>query len=125
MFTSRYSPFIFIVEATSDLIAFKTSRNFLYFQMHLIVNGKRVKKKKTSVRKCIDNSNPTWNEAFTFNLSQSHIQNSAFEVNSRSVFNSIFILSKNFESIIFHFIRFIWFRRVVNQKILVVVVLDH
>lgn len=47
--------------------------------MHLIVNGKRVKKKKTSVRKCND-SNPTWNEAFTFNLSQSNLQNAAIEV---------------------------------------------
>lgn len=55
---------------------------FLHFQMHLIVNGKRVKKKKTSVRKINDTVEPTWNEAFTFNLSQSNMPNAAIEVGS-------------------------------------------
>lgn len=51
-----------------------------HLQMHLIVNGKRVKKKKTSVRKYNGNVEPTWNEAFTFNLSQSNMPHAAIEV---------------------------------------------
>lgn len=48
--------------------------------MYLIVNGKRMKKKKSSPGKSGDPSNPIWNEAFTFNLSQSNLQNAALEV---------------------------------------------
>lgn len=49
-------------------------------QMYLIVNGKRVKKKKSSLGKSGDPKNPVWNEAFTFNFSQSNLQNAALEV---------------------------------------------
>lgn len=48
--------------------------------MYLIVNGKRVKKKKSSLGKSGDPKNPIWNEAFTFNFSQSNLQNAALEV---------------------------------------------
>lgn len=48
--------------------------------MYLIVNGKRVKKKKSSLGKSGDPKNPVWNEAFTFNFSQSNLQNAALEV---------------------------------------------
>lgn len=46
----------------------------------MIVNGKRAKKKKSSTGKAGDPRNPVWNEAFTFNFSQSNLQNAAFEV---------------------------------------------
>lgn len=49
----------------------------------MIVNGKRVKKKKTTPRKCTPASAPAWNEAFTFNVSQSNLQNAAFEVKEK------------------------------------------
>lgn len=48
----------------------------------MIVNGKRAKKKKSSTGKAGDPRNPVWNEAFTFNFSQSNLQNAAFEVTS-------------------------------------------
>lgn len=48
--------------------------------MYLIVNGKRTKKKKSSPGKSGDPRNPVWNEAFTFNFSQSNLQNAAVEV---------------------------------------------
>lgn len=48
--------------------------------MYMIVNGKRVKKKKSSLGKSGDPKNPIWNEAFTFNFSQSNLQNAALEV---------------------------------------------
>ncbi|XP_055302145.1 synaptotagmin-6 [Sitodiplosis mosellana] len=50
-----------------------------YVKMYLIVNGKRMKKKKSSPGKS-DPSNPVWNEAFTFNFSQSNLQNAALEI---------------------------------------------
>ena len=49
-------------------------------QFYLIVNGKRIKKKRTQSVKFNDPSNPIWNESFTFNFPQSTIQASAFEV---------------------------------------------
>ncbi|XP_031635714.1 synaptotagmin-6 [Contarinia nasturtii] len=51
-----------------------------YVKMYLIVNGKRVKKKKSSLGKSGNASNPVWNEAFTFNFSQSNLQNAALEI---------------------------------------------
>lgn len=50
------------------------------FQIYLIINGKRVKKKKSSTGKSNDPSNPVWNEAFTFNISQSNLLHAAIEV---------------------------------------------
>lgn len=46
----------------------------------MIVNGKRVKKKKSTLGKSNDPCNPVWNEAFTFNFTQSNLQNASFEV---------------------------------------------
>lgn len=54
---------------------------FLQFQLYLIQNGKRVKKRKTSISKSEDPANPTWNEPFTFNLQSSYLHNAAIEVN--------------------------------------------
>lgn len=54
---------------------------FLYFfQFYLIVNGKRIKKKRTAAVKFNDPSNPIWNESFTFSFPQATIPVSAFEV---------------------------------------------
>lgn len=39
-----------------------------------------MKKKKSSPGKSGDPTNPVWNEAFTFNFSQSNLQNAALEV---------------------------------------------
>lgn len=52
-------------------------------QMYLIVNGKRTKKKKSGLGKSGDPKNPVWNEAFTFNFSQSNLQNAALEVSEK------------------------------------------
>lgn len=46
----------------------------------MIVNGKRAKKKKSTLGKSNDPCNPVWNEAFTFNFTQSNLQNASFEV---------------------------------------------
>lgn len=51
-----------------------------YVKLYLIVNGKRVKKKKTSLGKSNDPQNPIWNEAFTFNVPQSQISLASLEV---------------------------------------------
>lgn len=47
-------------------------------KVYLLVKDKRVKKKKTAVRK--GTSNPVWNEALTFSLSSSNLSNAAVEV---------------------------------------------
>lgn len=54
-----------------------------YVKLYLIVNGKRVKKKKTSLGKSNDPQNPIWNEAFTFNVPQQQISTAALEVSSQ------------------------------------------
>ncbi|CAH1371657.1 unnamed protein product [Tenebrio molitor] len=51
-----------------------------FVKVYLLVNGKRIKKKKTAARK--GSCNPVWNEALTFSLSASNIANAAIEVNS-------------------------------------------
>ncbi|EDW19713.1 synaptotagmin-3 isoform X1 [Drosophila mojavensis] len=51
-----------------------------YVKIYLIQNGKRIKKKKTSISKSDDLSNPIWNEAFTFNLQSNYLQSSAIEI---------------------------------------------
>ena len=53
--------------------------NFM-LQLYLIQNGKRVKKRKTSISRSDDPTNPTWNEPFTFNLQSSYLHNAAIEV---------------------------------------------
>jgi hypothetical protein len=47
-------------------------------KVYLLIDGKRMKKKKTATRK--ENCNPVWNEALTFNVSSVHLQNAAIEV---------------------------------------------
>ncbi|XP_071056275.1 synaptotagmin-5 isoform X2 [Onthophagus taurus] len=49
-----------------------------YVKVHLVVNGKRIKKKKTAPKK--SNRDPVWNEAMTFSLSSTNLQNAAVEV---------------------------------------------
>lgn len=65
----------------------------------MIVNGKRAKKKKSTLGKSNDPCNPVWNEAFTFNFTQSNLHNASFEVcfpldhALRSVSNHLFFFS--------------------------------
>jgi hypothetical protein len=49
-----------------------------FVKVYLLVNGKRIKKKKTAARK--GSCNPVWNEALTFSLSASNIANAAIEI---------------------------------------------
>lgn len=56
-----------------------------YVKLYLIVNGKRVKKKKTGIGKSNDPMNPIWNEAFTFNVAQAQISSAALEVIMRGM----------------------------------------
>ncbi|XP_023178098.2 synaptotagmin-5 isoform X2 [Drosophila hydei] len=51
-----------------------------YVKIYMIQNGKRIKKKKTSITKSDDLSNPIWNEAFTFNLQSNYLHNAAIEI---------------------------------------------
>lgn len=50
-----------------------------FVKVYLIVNGKRIKKKKTTSKKA--SCNPVWNEALTFSLSTYNLSNAAIEVN--------------------------------------------
>jgi len=54
-----------------------------YVKVYLLIDGKRMKKKKTATRK--ENCNPVWNEALTFNVSSVHLQNAAIEVKKACV----------------------------------------
>lgn len=49
-----------------------------FVKVYLLVNGKRVKKKKTATKK--SSCNPVWNEALTFSLSPSNLPNASVEV---------------------------------------------
>ncbi|XP_060532007.1 synaptotagmin-5-like [Cylas formicarius] len=49
-----------------------------FVKVHLIVNGKRIKKKKTTAKKA--NCDPVWNEALPFNLSSSSIPHTELEI---------------------------------------------
>ncbi|XP_044730037.1 synaptotagmin-5 [Chrysoperla carnea] len=49
-----------------------------FVKVNLIVNGKRVKKKKTASRKFT--SDPVWNEAMTFSISSSNLNQAAIEI---------------------------------------------
>lgn len=51
-----------------------------FVKVYLLINGKRVKKKKTAPRK--GSCNPVWNEALIFSLSASNLPNAAIEVYS-------------------------------------------
>lgn len=98
----------------------------VYFQVYLIVNGKRVKKKKSSLSKSGSNpSNPVWNEALIFNFHASNLQNAALEVfHNKYLMKSLFLdLFTKKNDVNF---RFMWFRLVaVRQMQSVVAVLDQ
>ncbi|BFF96515.1 synaptotagmin-3 [Drosophila madeirensis] len=51
-----------------------------YVKIYLIQNGKRIKKKKTTITKSDDPTNPIWNEAFTFNLQSNYLHSAAIEI---------------------------------------------
>ncbi|KAJ8919456.1 hypothetical protein NQ315_016556 [Exocentrus adspersus] len=48
-----------------------------FVKVYLVVNGKRVKKKKTAKK---GSCNPVWNEALTFSLSANNLANAAVEI---------------------------------------------
>lgn len=50
-------------------------------KVYLLINGKRVKKKKTAPKK--GSCNPVWNEALIFSLSASNLPNAAIEVQKK------------------------------------------
>ncbi|EDS32480.1 conserved hypothetical protein [Culex quinquefasciatus] len=51
-----------------------------FVKLYLIVNDKRAKKRKTSAIRAADPSNPIWNEAFTFDLPASQLQDAGVEL---------------------------------------------
>lgn len=89
--------------------------------MYLIINGKRVKKKKTMSAKGSDPKSPIWNEAFTFNLPSTSFPSSGLEVKM-----SIDSISKFQSCLCFLFFRFMYWHQVaMKQMQLEVVVLDY
>jgi len=62
-----------------------------YVKVYLVVNGRRLKKKKTSARK--NTKSPVWNEAVSFSLPPAALQNSAIEVWTFFVSNILFSLN--------------------------------
>ncbi|XP_053675060.1 synaptotagmin-B [Anopheles nili] len=51
-----------------------------FVKLYLLVNDKRVKKRKTSAIRTLDPTNPIWNEAFTFELPSSQLQDAGVEL---------------------------------------------
>ncbi|KXJ70738.1 hypothetical protein RP20_CCG022641 [Aedes albopictus] len=51
-----------------------------FVKLYLIINDKRAKKRKTSAIRATDPANPIWNEAFTFDLPASHMQDAGIEL---------------------------------------------
>ncbi|XP_065086331.1 synaptotagmin-4 [Ochlerotatus camptorhynchus] len=51
-----------------------------FVKLYLIVNDKRAKKRKTSAIRATDPANPIWNEAFTFDLPASQMQDAGIEL---------------------------------------------
>ncbi|XP_037041700.1 synaptotagmin-5 [Bradysia coprophila] len=51
-----------------------------WVRIYHIVNGKRVKKRKTATLKFDDVQNPLWNESYSFSMPQSIMQTTAFEI---------------------------------------------
>ncbi|XP_058459883.1 synaptotagmin-5 isoform X2 [Malaya genurostris] len=51
-----------------------------FVKLYLIINDKRIRKRKTSAIRATDPANPIWNEAFTFDLPASQIQDTGVEL---------------------------------------------
>ncbi|XP_021707737.1 synaptotagmin-6 isoform X2 [Aedes aegypti] len=51
-----------------------------FVKLYLIINDKRTKKRKTSAIRATDPANPIWNEAFTFDLPASQMQDAGIEL---------------------------------------------
>ncbi|XP_062553850.1 synaptotagmin-6 isoform X1 [Armigeres subalbatus] len=51
-----------------------------FVKLYLIINDKRAKKRKTSAIRATDPANPIWNEAFTFDLPASQLQDAGIEL---------------------------------------------
>ncbi|XP_055593204.1 synaptotagmin-5 isoform X2 [Uranotaenia lowii] len=51
-----------------------------FVKLYLIINDKRAKKRKTSAIRAMDPANPIWNEAFTFDLPASQMQDAGVEL---------------------------------------------
>ncbi|XP_058053312.1 synaptotagmin-8 [Anopheles bellator] len=51
-----------------------------FVKLYLLVNDKRAKKRKTSAIRALDPTNPIWNEAFTFELPASQLQDAGVEL---------------------------------------------
>uniref|UniRef100_A0A182INQ6 C2 domain-containing protein n=1 Tax=Anopheles atroparvus TaxID=41427 RepID=A0A182INQ6_ANOAO len=51
-----------------------------FVKLYLLVNDKRTKKRKTSAIRALDPTNPIWNEAFTFELPASQLQDAGVEL---------------------------------------------
>lgn len=91
-------------------------------QIYLIQNGKRIKKKKTSITKSDDVSNPIWNEAFTFNLQSNYLHSAAIEVSSQPI---IIHLAKLPIKCGFNICRYMWSVRAARQRKLAAADLAH
>lgn len=66
-------------EMTSDVaLLFITSFSDPYVRISLVVDGKKVKRKKTSVKR--STTSPVWNEALTFNISSDLLPKCNLEV---------------------------------------------
>ncbi|KAK1135964.1 hypothetical protein K0M31_000535 [Melipona bicolor] len=62
-----------------------------FVKVNLLCGEKRVKKKKTAVRKAT--TSPVWNEAMSFNVPANYLASSAIEVNIRLTFNQALLVS--------------------------------
>uniref|UniRef100_A0A182Q559 C2 domain-containing protein n=1 Tax=Anopheles farauti TaxID=69004 RepID=A0A182Q559_9DIPT len=51
-----------------------------FVKLYLLMNDKRTKKRKTSAIRALDPTNPIWNEAFTFELPSSQLQDAGVEL---------------------------------------------
>lgn len=68
---SRYMLFFFLLLILFSNILFFYSTD-PYVKIAIMMNGKRIKKKKTSIKKCT--LNPYYNESFTFEIPFEQIQ---------------------------------------------------
>ncbi|XP_074657753.1 synaptotagmin-10-like [Tubulanus polymorphus] len=69
---------VVIMKAQNLRVTSESGSSDPYVRVSLIVDGKRVKKKKTAVRK--GTTNPVWNEALVFNIPAEMLQKVALEI---------------------------------------------